>query len=301
MLQAVAASGKWTALGATTIQLDTYGAEIDFCQRGDRLDLTGDLGALTDPPGRDPFGFDIPDLRTLSLARADAGSSGAPTSATCTLPPPAATVACPSVAACGGDPTGSWRVISGQDAGPGGSICLDAPPSGPAQAPCSDLVYLPGDSPVQQVKLALTNTTPTDAILSLRADHTYTMLMSTNETDTVNFEPYCLTAYGANPTCAEVAAGVGLYIDHVADLNCRSAVDGVCSCSLAVSEETTQDNGTWQQSGGGVLTFASQQAAEFPVDETSYCVSGTELHLASLPGWGLFGNGPGTMTLERVP
>jgi hypothetical protein len=77
--------------------------------------------------------------------------------------------------------------------------------------------------------------------------------------NTTHFAPICLLAYGANPSCADLSAGLTTFYKPVPpstasfqNIQCAPASDGGCDCSY-VYVVVVQDSGNWSVSGNTLL------------------------------------------------
>jgi hypothetical protein len=103
------------------------------------------------------------------------------------------------------------------------------------------------------------------------ASHEYSIGVKTFAENQVHFAPDCLTAYGAHPTCTELAASiVAFVIPNYNDVTCLAASDGGCDCSYSFAGAAA-DTGSWR-TVGNILYFLSQQNPSQPVVTTDYCV-----------------------------
>ncbi len=292
-------SGNWTRLGDHTLQVN-QGWEFDFCATTDRLDIAGyadrvasnvmSLGLLN-----------VPSLQTLSFVKVSDGAStvGAVQSTSAVLPQALPSQACPSTVGCGGDPTGTWSATS---------VCLTSPQTTPAGQPCEDLIYLApdaggqGQSQIGLVQLPVGPGAVTmHADVSLRSDGTYTIVIPTTLVNQVHFAPYCLTAWGAHPSCDDLQAQFQQFLGVMPNwqnLACGMPADGGCDCSYAYVSDGA-DQGTWSVDGT-TLTLTSD-LAPWGVAQFAFCKTADGLEMTTIPGSTLVGLGPGTMTLTTNP
>jgi hypothetical protein len=284
-------------LASGTIET-TEGYEFDFCATDNQLDIN-------DNPAGAASLFDVPGLDTLALTRVanpgDGGGEAAPQSLSAQLPAVAAALVCPSVAGCGGDPTGTWQ----------GAVCLDAPLPVPAGPPCDNLVFLTSSAAldagtlsgqVEQLDLPHGSGTTLVASVTFNSDQSYTVAIDSSQADTVHFAPYCLTAWGANPSCDDLEQQVNIYdmatVHFLQSFACTTAADGGCDCSYSYFF-LQEDVGNWSAKGNG-LTLASATSSYDGLTETVFCKSVAELQIATAPGSSLAGLGPGTLTLTPM-
>lgn len=107
----------------------------------------------------------------------------------------------------------------------------------------------------------------------LDTTHEYNVGVKTLGQDQTHFARECLTAYGANPTCADLASGIIAFymaMPNFRDVVCLPASDGGCDCSYSYAGAAA-DVGSWR-TVGNILYFFSQQNPTQPVVETDYCV-----------------------------
>jgi hypothetical protein len=272
------------------------GWEFAFCATPDRLDISAYTGNGAN------FGLlNVPGLQTLSLVKeSNEANAGSPQSTNAVAPQTVASEACPSTAACGGDPTGSWTSTS---------ICLEAPspPTSPGQ-PCDDLVYLPPDdggqnqSQIEYLNLPLgPGIVSTPANVSLQADGTYTTVALTEVVNQAQFASYCLTAWGANPSCNDLQTQFQqsfLARPNWQNFACSAPDAGGCDCSYTYLSSVA-DMGTWSVDGT-TLTLTSA-LAPWDVSQFTFCKTAGGLQMTTIPGSTLIGLGPGTMTLVPAP
>ncbi len=262
-----------------------------------------------------------------------------------------ATLGCPAVAGCGGNPSGTWQLQSPSsycayvppltysvltntpplDLMPPESMVQQTPGKPPA-APkysgdwCYALVYEPtppagaagagltmgGISNINLPKTpgglgvaavdAANGAVPASFVLD--TTHEYNIGVKTLGQDQVHFAPDCLTAYGANPTCADLATGIVAYyvaMPNFRNVVCLAASDGGCDCSYAYAGAAA-DTGSWR-SVGNILYFFSDQNPTQPVVETDYCVTdnGKTLTLGGRNGQSMFAdNGLRSVTLSYI-
>jgi hypothetical protein len=239
---------------------------------------------------------------------------------------------CPDLDGCGGSPVGSWQL---QSVDP---VCQYVPPltySVPTVAPpqtmlaqspgqtapapksagdwCSSLVFeppgpnTPSGSPagqVTQVLLAHAAGDVTAATAVLSANHNYSTAVDTKSTTLTHFAPTCITAYGAHPTCAELATELSSFesaMPNYANMVCNDATDGGCDCSY-VYVSTAADTGSWRIAGNNILYFISAYNQFQPIVETTFCApdKGSSLTVTGRNGVSLFAV-TGLRTLRLAP
>jgi hypothetical protein len=292
-------NGNWVRLGDSTLQ-ENQGVEFDFCATSDKLDISGYTG--NGLPYEVSQGLlNVPGLQTLSLVKVShetpTGAAGQSTNAV--LPQPVASEVCPSSTDCGGDPGGTWLSTS---------VCLTSPQPTPAGPPCENLIYLAPNA-VQQDQTQLEyvdlptepRSVTTGVNVSFQSDGTYTLVVPTTSVDQAHFAPYCLTAWGANPSCDDLQTQLQQFflgMPNFQNIACSVPADGGCDCSYVFLEQSG-DLGTWSVEGK-TLTLTSA-LAPWGVAQFTFCRTVGGLQMTTMPGSTLLGLGPGTMTLTAGP
>jgi|HubBroStandDraft_1064217.scaffolds.fasta_scaffold92967_1 hypothetical protein len=292
-------SGNWVRLGDSTLQVN-QGWEFDFCAAPDRLDISGYSG--NEPSSIGSLGLlDVPGLQTLSFAKVSnaASTGGAPQSTNAVEPQTVTSEACPSTTGCGGDPTGTWRSTS---------VCLDSPPPTPPGQPCEDLVYVAPDgggqgrTQIEYVNLPVGPGAVTlGATVSFQADGTYNLAITTTQLNQAHFAPYCLTAWGANPSCDDLQTQLQqsfFAMPTWQNFACSVPADGGCDCSYAYLANPA-DLGTWNVEGTTLTLRSALAASSFA--QFTFCRTAGGLQMTTMPGSTLLGLGPGAMTLMPGP
>ncbi len=293
-------NGNWVRLGDSTLQASQGEWEFDFCATPDRLDISGYTG--NEPPNVVSVGLlNVPGLQTLSFAKvSDAASTGeAPQSTNAVESQTLASEACSSMASCGGDPTGTWTSTG---------ICLNSPPPTRPGQPCENLVYVAPDggaqnqSQIEHVELpGGPGAVSGHAMVSFQADGTYSLAVPTTLQNQAHFAPYCLTAWGADPSCYDLQTQLQqsfLDMPNWQNFACSIPDAGGCDCSYA-NLSVTGDAGTWSVEGT-TLTLTSAQAS-WGIAQFTFCRTAGGLQMTTMPGSTLVGLGPGTMTLMAGP
>ena len=142
-----------------------------------------------------------------------------------------AEVGCPALPACGGNPVGTWEVQTFCQYVPPITYSVPSPrgvPTTPlAQTPtaqaaakspgdeCFDLVYEPqplgATGNIKLVNLPHIQGEVVNGPVVLSQDGFYSVAVQTLSNNTVHFAPTCLTAYGANPSCSDLASALATY------------------------------------------------------------------------------------------
>lgn len=158
---------------------------------------------------------------------------------------------CGKVAACGGDITGEWTAVDSCISYEGGiaTFC----PEATVEASGIDI----------------------SAVVSYKADKTYTSDVTTSGTITLTLPVKCLTQNGVTVTCEQLNESTK---GSETELNCTNAAGGGCSCTGTMKSTTTTQTGTYATNGN---TLSSTH--DGLTEETSYCVSGGEMHYLSKP------------------
>jgi hypothetical protein len=157
--------------------------------------------------------------------------------------------ACSSVAACGGDITGDWKITQ---------VCPDKPavPDAIKQL-CAEATFAYGD----------VNVTGT---VSYKTDKSFMQTSTATGTGIVTLGKSCLSSGGQSLTCAQLEPA----FSSVSPTKCASTSDGGCACTSTLSA-TQSDTGTFTTSGTSLTVTSSKGGTR----TTPYCVNGGALHL----------------------
>jgi hypothetical protein len=234
---------------------------------------------------------------------------------------------CPDLPACGGDPSGVWEVQSECQfdvpkppltASPIASAystpqtpALSAPSDATTNSGdwCSGLVYLP---PSASSSMALGgiafypppldfkdgNVTFTASDDPAKQLYQFTIAISSTPQLT-HFSPACLQAYGANPSCDDLTAGLLAEGNSVNYQNpvCALAADQGCDCRYTIAD-TSGDSGNWRIEGNAIYLFNSPSGN--PPQVMDYCVQGDTMTLSGKDGSHLIGSaGVRSMVLTK--
>jgi len=236
-----------------------------------------------------------------------------------------AELGCAPLPACGGSPVGTWQLKSFCQYVPplNYSVPVLPPPENqltqkptPVVAPkspgddCSALVYEPNvlplhNGPIKTVALPHGTGNVTTVPLVISSNHEYSVAVQTLSNTSTHFTPACLTAYGANPTCAELGTSLTAYYTGMPNFSetftCTNASDGGCDCSYTY-EGTAADTGTWQVEGDIMYFFSEGEDLVQPALETTFCVGpgGSSLSISGRDGQSLF-NVQGLRYFTLVP
>ena len=221
---------------------------------------------------------------------------------------------CPDIAACGGNPVGVWKVESACEFNEPGAPKLAVPipsalsvPQSPTLATtpppntttsgdwCSGLVYKAPidatDSTVGNVSfftlpLSVTNAYNINTIAFLddgNGSKTYSTSVFGASPEVTHFTRTCLNAYGANPTCSELQAGLRALtsVNYVNDsLLCSASADNGCDCAYT-EVETSGDVGVWRVEGTSIIQFPGDGK---PRQTTDFCVNGNTMTIGGKNG-----------------
>lgn len=192
------------------------------------------------PSGAGTWGLALALALTLGTASCGSGSGGS----------------CGTVAACGGDPTGTWKFTS--DCAPGAASAFKN-----AKCPAA----------TANANLSATGT------ISFGADKSYSESITSNGSVVLMIPASCLPANGT--TCAQLGPMLqgsgGTGASPFSSATCSGTTS--CTCNLVIAPTTTADTGTWASAGTSIdLT----SAANGPGGGGPYCVKGNELHLLSV-------------------
>jgi hypothetical protein len=204
---------------------------------------------------------------------------------------------CPGYAACGGDPTGDWKLgdacvnltikpyqqlsLPDQLKQPQ-DVTLEPPQPTPTTSGnwCSDLIYQPADknAPVKGVilwhgPLGIESGT----LHHNKADNSYLGVVTWVATEHVFFPRACITNYGQEepaPTCGELEAALGQYFEtypSFSKFHCTDEGDG-CGCDYRY-QLVSADNGQWEvdPADPSVIIHHSKKTSE--PQRSSFCVS----------------------------
>lgn len=155
-----------------------------------------------------------------------------------------------TVAACGGDLVGTWRVTS---------TCLQ--PTGTGESEC------PTATRAISVQYA--------GSVSYSAGLSYTSMLRLSRTETIGLPASCLTRGGASTTCAQLnqSLAAGPLDPSISTIHCSPAGGGGCTC-VATVVSTCGETGTYATEGG-VLTRTPTGSS--PKPGVGFCVRGDRL------------------------
>ncbi|WP_437724977.1 hypothetical protein [Sorangium sp. So ce861] len=163
--------------------------------------------------------------------------------------------ACGGLAACGGDPTGSWTIEE---------TCLDSSTFAELTEGCDAEIDASG---VEMVGTA-----------EFRADSTYVTTSTLQGPMKIVYPPSCLTMEGVTITCEQLDASMQEVVGDgalLASASCVAAGQG-CACTLVLEGSTTTGEGTWSVSGTSLTLAPDGQEP----DEVPFCVEGSSLTMA---------------------
>jgi hypothetical protein len=172
------------------------------------------------------------------------------------------TGACSTVAACGGDIVGTWKVVS---------VCGKA----------TGTITGPGGCTISVSDMGLN----ASGTYTLNADGTYVVDVSISESDTFVFGPACLSTNGVTQTCAQLASALDTTLiptnsqTTISAWTCSPSLGG-CSCNASIGVSNGMASGTYTTAGGAVTVTPSGAMAE----TTGYCVQGgSKLYIIDVP------------------
>ena len=155
------------------------------------------------------------------------------------------------VAACGGELTGSWKILN---------FCFDQP-----SAPSNLLDVCP------TATLNVSNTVVTGNI-TYKADKTFSQATMLTATLTLTIPGSCLQGQNA-VTCSQLESSSNQDATG-SKVACISTADAGCQCSSGLQESST-DSGTYTVDNTR-LTMVNQDGA---TDEEDFCVKGSNLYM----------------------
>ncbi|MGH7436636.1 MAG: hypothetical protein ACRENE_13260 [Polyangiaceae bacterium] len=162
---------------------------------------------------------------------------------------------CGSVAGCGGNLVGTWKITSSCTSGSQGSPSTSCP----------------GET------INIDSSTVTGTF-TFNSDGTYQSTLVSSATETVTFPASCVAMLGASLTCAQVAAqlnGAGTGGGLTESWTCQGS--GGCNCNVDASI-TGSANGTYTTSGAALTTMPTGQST---AGSSSYCVQGSTLYMSA--------------------
>jgi hypothetical protein len=223
--------------------------------------------------------------------------------------------ACADITACGGDPTGNWKVVSAcqfdveqpKSANDSDTSHYTAPQS-PALAPpttssasssgdwCQGLSFItPSDGTNSQFLVRL-NSDPVEYLLGGEisvappdgSTAAFGAVLTVQHHFAVHFSPTCLGAHGVPPTCdamtADAAAGQFLNFN---DFVCENGGDGGCDCTYLYDEGTTESASYAKL---GTQLYIVNATSRLPPRSYDFCVQGDTMTLGGHNGIDLFGS-----------
>ncbi|WP_437629572.1 hypothetical protein [Sorangium sp. So ce854] len=164
--------------------------------------------------------------------------------------------ACGELAACGGDPTGSWTIEESCL-----DLSFDIPPSG-ACVPVSDISGI-----------------EINGGFEFDADGTYTATVTVGGAIVVTFPAPCLSGEDMALACADLGEQMSENdAGGIESVECAPVGDG-CACTMAAREVTSASAGTWSASGTTLTTVLEDDDAP---GELPFCVDGSTLTIELL-------------------
>ena len=148
-------------------------------------------------------------------------------------------LSCRSLAKCGGDPNGHWLVDPAVPVTSAPGTCaipVVRPDNG-----CKGFEYFPASSPTPGITAVALPLPPvvtiTGADFQLNSDQSYSIQLTSLGSASLELTPACLTAHGANPTCAELQSPLlqaTATAPDISRLACAALPDGGCGCSRSL-------------------------------------------------------------------
>jgi hypothetical protein len=221
--------------------------------------------------------------------------------------------ACPDISACGGDPSGNWKVVNAcqfdsPQAKTNDSITARyTTPQSPALAQpatssfssgdwCQGLSFITPSDGTKSSFLVRLNSDPVEYLLGgeisiappAAVAAPFGAVLSVQNHFAVHFSPTCLGAHGVPPTCAALTqfAADGQFLNFN-DFACENAGDGGCDCSYLYYEGTTE-SANYAIVGSQLLIVNS--SSRLPPRNYDFCVQGDTMTLGGHNGIGLFGS-----------
>ncbi len=162
---------------------------------------------------------------------------------------------CGKVAACGGNLVGTWNVVD---------ACTSGAPTSAANPNCpSEMLHV--------------SSSTVSGTMTYNADMTYSISFTETASDTLTLPVSCLGTY----TCETFP----MTFNSTTMATCTTA-GAYCNCNVPFSVKNTTQ-GTYSVSGNTLTTTASNGGSS-NVGGGGYCVSGSTLHLLSVPMGGTF-------------
>jgi hypothetical protein len=162
---------------------------------------------------------------------------------------------CSNTAACGGDITGKWTVVS-SCVSPTGMTMVD--PQCPTATSSGSTIKATGS-------------------VSYNADLTYSSMFTLSGSTSVTLPASCLTSQGITVTCAQLTQAFTMLTQTsnapFKSASCANAGSG-CTCTIVLSDQTSTASGTYTTSAAGVLTETPTGGT---ASESDYCVKGNTL------------------------
>jgi hypothetical protein len=195
----------------------------------------------------------------------------------------------PTGTPCGGDPSGTWQVVSGCREPvyqPPLPLTYNQQPATMARQPapeptssdwCSYLVYDPSMGTITNFLF------PHDALVlgeggtvTYTSDGTFGVILSTPGYGQVDLSASCLQRFGAFPTCAEVTDKLTVYAaadGSYHDIACSDDGNSGCACTYRISFNPSGGSlaGRWVEDGTMLTHFSS--GFRLP-SQADYCVDG---------------------------
>jgi hypothetical protein len=207
------------------------------------------------------------------------------------------TDACAEPGACGGDPVGLWTMVdSCQDPSLPDPVtykrqyrgqpvvAAGQPPPEPTSSDwCADIVF--GAHGIDSLNLPRDTPKLLGAILTFQADDpsdvqgTYSALVTSSDTTSIEFSKTCLTRFGYSATCADFGVAFATFatgLGGVKNTNCADAAGGGCVCAYTSESDAAGTNlsGRWRKDGSVLTLYASNMILPTKID---YCSEGNRM------------------------
>ena len=222
--------------------------------------------------------------------------------------------ACADISACGGDPSGNWKIVSAcqfdslQPTNANDSVTSrDAVPQSPTLAQpatagfssgdwCQGLSFITPSDGTSSSLLVRLNSLPVEYLLggeisvapATATTAAFGAVLSVQHQFSVHFTPTCLGAHGVPPTCAAMTsfAANGQFLNFN-DFVCENAGDGGCDCSYLYYEGTTESA---SYATIGSQLYIVNATSRLPPRSYDFCVQDNTMTLGGHNGIGLFGS-----------
>jgi hypothetical protein len=216
-----------------------------------------------------PLDSEATPLNTIVPITSSSSPEAGPSDAIC--PPP--------LTACGGDPTGTWRVATS---------CLAPSPPPSAVGSCAGVSFVGTDlqswaGGVPSLSPQFAESALDQGSVTFNADHSYESAVGGSTAGSYHFESSCLGVYHAQDCSSLGSTLQGMLPPNYLGLSCAADEDG-CDCSYRYVT-VLADSGTWNVSGTTLTLNSSVQGA---TQKAALCVGSVLLQIGALSGASLF-------------